>query len=82
MTEKYNEMLEFARKEKIFHYYDKILREMIADDFNDFDYVKSIVSEGLKYTVTKDQMKLTKERIKNLFTDKSHLKEINAILKN
>ncbi len=83
MSSKYIQMLNEAKKEKICFFYQKLLKQIIADKaLEDQTFISQVFKESIGSILTNDQKKTMKGFAKELLTDKSLLKEINDLIKN
>ena len=83
MSSKYIQMLDEAKKEEICFYYQKLLKQIIADKaLEDQTFINQVFKESISSILTNDQKKTMKGFAKELLTDKSLLKEINDLIKN
>ncbi len=82
MNKKYSEILKEARKEAINYYYQKLLKQVLADGaLDDQAFIRSVFLESLPTVLTADQRKSMKALAKELITDKAELKTLNEKLK-
>ncbi len=82
MNKKYSEILKEARKEAINYYYQKLLKQVLADGaLDDQAFIQSVFLESLPTVLTADQRKSMKALAKELITDKAELKTLNEKLK-
>lgn len=82
MTKKYAASLKKAKEENINYYYQKVLKEILADKaLDDQTFIQSVFLESMTTILTSDQKKSMKALAKELITDKAALKDINEKIK-
>ena len=82
MSDKYLEMLTEAKKDGACYYFQKLLKQIIADNYvEDQDFIRKVFVESISSILTNDQKKTMKGFAKELIKDKSDLKEINDLIK-
>ena len=82
MSANYQALLKQAKSEDINHYYQKLLRTILADNaLDDQAFIESIFNESMHTILTNDQKKTMKALAKDLIKDKSTLKIVNEKIK-
>jgi hypothetical protein len=82
MSSKYQDLLKQAKQEDINHYYQKLLRTILADNsVEDQEFIEKVFLESMHTIVTSDQKKTMKALAKDLVKDKAILKTINEKIK-
>ncbi len=82
MSKKYAAALKKARDENINHYYQRVLKDILADQaLEDQAFILSVFLETMPTILTPDQRKSMKALAKELITDKAALKDINEKIK-
>lgn len=79
---KYESALKKAREENINHYYQRLLKDILADKaLDDQAFIQAVFLESMPTVLTSDQKKSMKALAKELITDKADLKNINEKIK-
>ncbi len=82
MSKKYEAGLKKAREENISHYYQRLLKDILADKaLDDQAFIRSVFLESMPTILTTDQKKSLKALAKEMITDKAELKNINEKIK-
>jgi len=83
MSSKYEELLKQAKKENIQFYYEKVLKNILADKaLDDQAFIEKVFIQSMHTILTNDQKKSMKALAKELILDKATLKIINEKIKN
>ena len=83
MSSKYEELLKQAKKEDIQFYYEKVLKNILADKaLDDQAFIENVFIQSMHTILTNDQKKSMKALAKELILDKATLKTINEKIKN
>ena len=79
----YSALLNEARENNSCYHYQKVLKQIIADNAKDKqDFILDVFKEMMPTLLTKDQKNSNKLLAKELIADKNNLKEINELIKN
>ncbi len=82
MNKKYETGLKKAREENINHYYQRLLKDILADKaLDDQAFILSVFLESMPTILTTDQKKSLKALAKEMITNKAELKNINEKIK-
>jgi len=82
MSSKYEELLKQAKKENIQFYYEKVLKNILADkSLDDQVFIEKVFIQSMHTILTNDQKKSMKALAKDLIKDKATLKTINEKIK-
>jgi hypothetical protein len=83
MSSKYEELLKQAKKENIQFYYEKVLKNILADKaLDDQAFIEKVFIQSMHTILTNDQKKSMKALAKELILDKATLKIVNEKIKN